>query len=128
MSKPVTSNPIKCFRPILFALNNDPNSEKPMIQFLVKSGLTYLGKQNKNQIGFSRENVFTYQGSDFKLVIRWMRNLATILYSPSGWDGIFTEVYFDNIRECSTGYVGHYSLAFCYGDYEMLKIAIPNEV
>ena len=58
MSKPVISNPIKCFRPILFALNNDPNSEKPMIDFLVKSGLTYLGKQNKNQIGFSREIVF----------------------------------------------------------------------
>jgi len=128
MSKPIISNPIKCFRPILFALNNDPNSEKSMIDFLVKSGLTYLGKQNKNQIGFSRENVFTYKGSDFKLVIRWMRNLSTILYSPSGWDGAFTEVYFDNIRECSTGYVGHYSLAFCYGDYEMLKIAIPNEV
>jgi hypothetical protein len=126
MNKPVITNPIKCFRPILFALNNDPNSEKSMIDFLVKSGLTYLGKQNKDQHGFSRENVFTYQGSDFKLVIRWMRNLATILYSPSGWDGIFTEICFDNIRECSTGYVGHYSLAFCYGEYEMLKIAIPN--
>jgi hypothetical protein len=124
MGTPVIINPIKCFRPILFALNNDPNSEKPMIDFLVKSGLTYLGKQNKNQIGFSRENVFGY--GDFRLVISWMRNLATIVSKPDGWDGVFTEVYFDNIRECSTGYVGHYSLAFCYGDYEMMKIAIPN--
>lgn len=125
MNIPAISNPIKCFKPILFALNNNPESEKPMIDFLVKNGLTYLGKQNKDQYGFSRENVFGY--GDFRLIISWMRNLATIQNKPDGWDGAFTEVCFDNIRECSTGYGGHVSLAFCCGNYEMMTIAIPKK-
>lgn len=127
MSISIISNPTVCFRPILFALNNDPKSEQPMIDFLVSKGLKYLGKQNLDPYGFSRENVFTYGDSNFRLVISWMRNLATIVNKPEGWDGIFTESYFDNIRECSTGYCDHLSLAFCYGEYEMVKIAIPRE-
>ena len=121
-----TTNPIVCFRPILFALNDDPQSEQPMIDFLVANGLKYLGKQNVDQYGFSRENVFSYGDSNFRLIISWMRNLATIVNKPDGWDGIFTEVYFDNIRECSTGYCDHISLAFCCGEHEMIKLAIPR--
>ena len=118
-------NPIKCFREVRFALNNDVESEKRLIDFLESQGLIYEGKQNIDKYGFSRENVFSY-GSDFKLVISWMRNLSTIQYSPNGWDGAFTEVYFDNICESSTGYCDHNSLSFCYGEYEMLKLAIPR--
>jgi len=117
---------IKCFRPKLFALNNDPESERPMVDFLISKGLKYLGKQNIDQYGFSRENIFTFGDSDFRLVISWMRNLATIINAPDGWNGVFTESYFDNIRECSTGFCDHTSLAFCYEDCEMVKIAIPR--
>ncbi len=116
---------MKAFNPILFALNNDSKSEQPMIDFLVDKGLKYVGKQNYDQYGFSRDNVFTVDGTDFKLIIYWMRNLCTIQYCPNGWKGAFTEVYFDNIRECSTGYSEHTSLAFCYGDREIIKLAIP---
>lgn len=122
---PIISDPSVCFRPILFALSNDPKSEKPMIDFLVSKGLKYLGKQNIDQYGFSRENVFACGDSRFRLIISWMRNLATIVNKPDGWGGAFTESYFDNIRECSMGYCDHISLAFCYGEYEMVKIAIP---
>ena len=126
MDKFITSNPARCFRPILFALNNDPESGQPMIDFLTSKGMTYLGKQNKDDYGFSRENVFTVEGTNFKLVIHWMRNECTIQYKPDGWDGAFTESYFDNIRECMTGYGGHTSLSFCYGDIEIMKLAIPK--
>jgi len=115
------------FQPVLFALNNDPESEQPMIDFLVSRGLTYLGKQNKDQYGFSRENVFIYGYSSFRLVISWMRNLATIINKPDGWDGAFTESYFDNIRECCVGYCDHASLAFCYGECEVVSLAIPRK-
>ena len=118
------NNPIKAFKEVLFALNNEVESEDKLIEFLQKQGLKYEGKQNYNKYGCSRENVFTY-GDNFKLVISWMRNLSTVQYNPDGWDGAFTEVYFDNIRKCSTEYYDHNSLAFCSGEYEMLKLAIP---
>lgn len=120
-----TTNPNKCYQPILFALNDDPKSEKPMIDFLLGKGLVYLGKQNVDKYGFSRENVFGLEGTDFKLVINWMRNLSSIQYMPNGWKGAFTESYFDNIRECGVGYCDYTSIAFCYGDTEIVKLAIP---
>jgi hypothetical protein len=113
----------KCFRPVLFALNNEVDSCDKLIEFLVSYGLKYEGKQNFDNYGYSRENVFSY--GDFKLVISWMRNLAKIKISPNGWDGAFMECSFDHIRECSTGYCDHESLSFCLGHYEKMKLAVP---
>lgn len=122
------SGKIGSFRPVLFSLNNDPESEKPLIEFLTKHGLTYLGKIDRDNItNYSRKNVFSFQDTDFRLVIYWMRNLSTIQYMPNGWDGAFMECNFDNIRECMTGYCDHTSLAFCYGDTEMVRLAIPRQ-
>ena len=114
---------MESFQSVLFALNNDPESEKELIVFLEQQGLEYKGKQNKDKYGFSRENVFRF--NDFELVISWMRNISTIKYAPNGWKGAFAEVYFDNIRKGCVGYTEHDTLAFCYGEYEVLKLAIP---
>lgn len=115
---------IESFQPVLFALNNDPSSQEKLVEFLKKQGLEYKGKQNIDDYGFSRENVFRL--GDFELVVIWMRNLSTIKYAPNGWEGAFTEVYFDNIRKGCVGYAGHSTLAFCFGRYEVLKLAIPT--
>lgn len=115
-----------CFRPVLFALNNEVESCEKMISFLVSYGLQYEGQQNFDKYGYSREHVFSY--GDFKLVIRWMRNLANIQIKPNGWGGAFMECSFDHIRECSTGYCDHESLAFCLGNYQKMKLAIPRKV
>ena len=110
-----------------FKLNNDPKSEQPMIDFLISQGMTYLGKQNKDIHGFSRENVFTVEGTNFRMIIFWMRNLCSIQYAPDGWGGAFTVSHFDNIRPATTQYCDHKTLAFCYGDREIIKLAIPDK-
>lgn len=114
---------IKSFKPVLFTLNDDPSSQEKLISFLEQQGLEYKGKQNRDKYGFSRENVFRL--NDFELVVSWMRNLSTIKYVPNGWGGAFTEVYFDNIRKSCVGYTEHDTLAFCQGEHEILKLAIP---
>lgn len=96
-----------------------------MIDFLTSQGLTYEGKQNYDQYGFSRENIFTF--GNFKIVIHWMRNLCTIIYAPDGWHGAFTGIDFDNIRNARVGYADHNTIAFCYGEHEVLKLALPDK-
>ncbi len=49
---------IKSSNPALFALNNDPKSQQPMIDFLISQGLEYEGKINVDMCGFSRTHVF----------------------------------------------------------------------
>lgn len=115
---------MKSFKPILFALNNNPESQQPMIDFLISQGLEYEGETDVNEYGFSRTHIF--KKGNFKLQIMWMRNISTIQVQPDGWNGAFTEVLFDDIRETMTGYCDHNSLAFCYEGYEMLKLAIPK--
>ena len=114
----------KCFRPVLFALNNEVESQQKLIDFLINSGLNYEGLINIDKYNFSRRHLFIF--GDFKLVIYWMRNLSTIEIRPNGWNGAFMECNFDHIRACSSGYSDHYSLAFCLGEYQKMTLAIPK--
>lgn len=108
-----------------FRLNNDPEAQQPLVDFLIAQGLEYLGKY-KDPHDYSREHIFSIAGpSDFRLHIYWARNVSSVIYKPDGWDGAFLEGDFDSIREPVVGYVNHKTLAFCLKDREIVKLALP---